>query len=240
MIGKIIRRSLKLTIIAVLVGLLGFADIVWAANRPPAEETILQGNRLCEQGRYREAAEVYRRALADYNSPDAAYNLGVTYEVNLRDMKQAVIYYQKFLDLEPVSDDARQVKGWIEDIKAAYTQINFQQADSPDKLPPQLQNRVIGDLKRAQDFFREGEYKAAEEVYLEVLQLYDSADACYNLGLIYDKKLNQKQQAIEYYQRFLVLDPASPDAGQVRQWIQQARKVIEEQNNLHKTTGSEQ
>jgi tetratricopeptide (TPR) repeat protein len=195
--------------------------------RPVAEELILQGNRLCEQGEYQQAVAKYRQALKEYDSADAAYNLGITYEINLRDMKQALNYYQQFLNLEPDSDDARQVRGWIEEIKASYPSITTQRAKSLEDLPPQLKQGVITNLKHAQDFYRQGKYKDAVKHYLEVLQVYDSADACYNLGLIYDKRLNQKQQAIKYYQRFLLLEPSSPDAEQVRQWIKQAREALQ-------------
>ncbi len=208
----------------VIIGLLCF--LVEAQARPKVEELILQGNSLCEKGEYRGATAIYKQALKEYNSPDAAYNLGVTYEVNLRDMQQAVHYYELYLALEPDSNDAKQVKGWIEEIGFIYF-VASKKAKTLDELPPKLRRRVIADLRHAQDFYRLGEYQNAAENYLAVLEVYDSADACYNLGLIYDKKLNQKQQAIEYYQRFLVLKPTSPDIDQVRKWIKRARHGLD-------------
>ncbi len=198
--------------------------------RPRVEELVLQGNRLCERGKYQRAIAIYQRALKEYDSPDAAYNLGVTYEINLRDMKQAIYFYQYFLSLEPNSDDARQVWSWIKEIRTAYPSITPQKAKSLEELPPKLRQKVISDLAQAQDLYRQGKHRDAVKGYREVLQIYDSADACYNLGLIYDKKLNQKHKAIEYYQRFLLLDPRSPDVERVRQWIEQARKILQQKN----------
>lgn len=219
------RDIKKLAVLTgVVIGLLCF--LVEVQARPKVEELILQGNGLCEKGEYRGATAIYKQALKEYNSPDAAYNLGITYEVNLRDMQQAVHYYELFLALEPGSNDAKQVKGWIEEIGFIYAVVS-KKAKTLDELPPKLRQRVIADLKHAQDFYRLGEYQNAVENYLEVLEVYDSKDACYNLGLIYDKKLNQKKQAIEYYQRFLVLEPSSPDTDQIRQWIKQARHGLD-------------
>jgi tetratricopeptide (TPR) repeat protein len=208
---------------SVIIGLLCF--LFEAQARPKVEELILQGNKLCEKGEYKWATAIYKQALKEYNSPDAAYNLGITYEVNLRDMQQAVYYYELYLALEPGSNDAKEVKGWIEEIGFTYFVVS-KKAKTLDELPPKLKQRVITDLKHAQDFYRLGEYQNAVENYLAVLEVYDSSDACYNLGLIYDKKLNQKEQAIEYYQQFLVLEPSSPDTDQIRKWIKQAREVL--------------
>ena len=124
--------------------------------RPADEELVLQGSRLCEQGKYKAAVAIYKQALKEYNSAHAAYNLGVTYEVNLRDMKQAIRYYHQFLTLEPYSNDAKQVRGWIEEIKAAHPYLTAQKPKSLEKLPPHLKKKVTTDLKHAQDFYIKG------------------------------------------------------------------------------------
>ena len=66
---------------------------------PKAVEWIQGGNRYCDTGEYDKAVELYEKALNHYNVPDAAYNLGVTYEINLHDPEKAIYYYRRFLNL---------------------------------------------------------------------------------------------------------------------------------------------
>jgi tetratricopeptide (TPR) repeat protein len=220
---------LKSAVIIGLILLLNFPAGIQAAARPRAEELILQGNRLCEQGKYQEAVAIYLQALNEYNSAHAAYNLGVTYEINLRDMDRALEYYREFLRLEPDSEDARQVRSWMEEIKTTRVAVTPLKFKSLEEVPPMLKKIIISVLKHAHDYYRQGRYNDAVNEYLQILEVLDSPDAYYNLGLIYDKKLNQKRQAIEYYQNFLVLAPNSLDADQVRRWIKEARQAIEEE-----------
>jgi len=67
---------------------------------------------------------------------------------------------------------------------------------------------------------REGRFRDAEQEYLSALQSDGSdADVHYNLGILYDDDLNDKQKAVLHYRRYLRLAPAAPDADQVKEWI---------------------
>ncbi len=233
MIRKYFKGGILKPTIVLVVCLLSISVIAWA--RPRVEELLLQGNSLCGRGKYKEAVDIYKQALREYNSADAAYNLGITYEINLRDMRQALDYYQRFLSLEPGSDDTRLVKGWIEEIEAAYFPKVPPKPKKLEELSSRLKQLIIDDLKLAREFYQHGKYEAAVKKYLEVLEVYDSAGAAYNLGLIYDKKLNQKQKAIEYYQQFLFLEPSSPDKDIIRQWIKQAREALNKSDKSPQT-----
>jgi tetratricopeptide (TPR) repeat protein len=82
-----------------------------------AEKLILIANTLCEKKEYRQAIKIYQKVLEEFNSADAAYNLGLTYEINIKNPSLALLYYSKFLSLEPNSPDAEAVQTWIEHIK---------------------------------------------------------------------------------------------------------------------------
>jgi len=69
-------------------------------------------------------------------------------------------------------------------------------------------------------YAREGRVVEAEREYLRALDLdpYD-ADTHYNLGILYDDELGDKERAAMHYRKFLELRPDSPDIDQVRGWL---------------------
>ncbi len=247
-----LKQSFYLAFIFVFMFIFFMNLPVGLAAQPESEKLVLEANKLCEEGKYNDAVIIYKQALTEYNSAHAAYNLGVTYEVNIRDMKQAVYYYQLFLSLEADSDDSRQVKGIIKNIKAAYPEIFVPKKDiivqkktpppavvnktkkhkkakkvnSLDDLDPETRKSAVIRLRNGQIFYKQARYKEAVDEYLEVLKIYNSADACYNLGVIYDRRLNFKKLALEYYKKFIQLAPDSPDTKRVQEWIEQANRSL--------------
>jgi len=78
-------------------------------------------------------------------------------------------------------------------------------------------------------FDMHGMYGDAEREYLKCLKI-DPLDAGvhYNLGILYDDKLNQDNKAMIYYKNFLRLRPKGEDAIQVREWllnVEQAQRI---------------
>jgi tetratricopeptide (TPR) repeat protein len=50
--------------------------------------------------------------------PSVYYNLGVIYDGFLDDKETALIYYRKYLELNPEADDSKQVQSWIESLES--------------------------------------------------------------------------------------------------------------------------
>lgn len=69
-------------------------------------------------------------------------------------------------------------------------------------------------------YAKEGKYKQAEEEYLQALRI-DPMDAAthYNLAILYDDELNNKNRALIHYRRYLRLRPSASDYDEVRHWI---------------------
>lgn len=73
-----------------------------------------------------------------------------------------------------------------------------------------------------------GRYKEAVREYKKTLELVpDNANIHYNLGIIYDDYLQDEEKANFYYGRYLELYPDAPDAGIVREWMDEAREDLE-------------
>jgi len=66
---------------------------------------------------YQPAEEILEEVVKlNSRDKDAYYNLGVLNEAYLSNKKKALLYYQKFIELAPDSQDAKEVRGWIEEI----------------------------------------------------------------------------------------------------------------------------
>jgi tetratricopeptide (TPR) repeat protein len=66
---------------------------------------------------YQEAGETLEEAVKlNPKDKDGYYNLGVLNEMYLNDKKKALLYYQKYIHLAPDSENAKEVKTWVEEI----------------------------------------------------------------------------------------------------------------------------
>lgn len=77
------------------------------------------------------------------------------------------------------------------------------------------------------DYLKKGQFVQAEESFKLVVNLNPlDKDASYNLGVLYENYLGDKEKALKYYQQYLNIAPDSPDAAQVKGWI----KAIKEES----------
>ena len=69
-------------------------------------------------------------------------------------------------------------------------------------------------------FTRDKQYARAVKEFLKVIELRpDDADAHYNLGVIYAEHLPNRQKAIEYFRKYMRMNPNAQDASWVKQYI---------------------
>ena len=68
---------------------------------------------------------------------------------------------------------------------------------------------------------QKGDFAQAEAAFLRVTELSPlDKEACYNLGVLYEKYLDKPRAAIKYYTRYINLsDSNDRDVGQVKGWI---------------------
>ena len=85
------------------------------ANR--REQFVMHYNMGCiykTNAEYGKAEEQFLRALAkDPSDPDIYYNLGILYDDDLKNPKEARKYYEKFILLFPNSKNVAQVREWL-------------------------------------------------------------------------------------------------------------------------------
>jgi|GEM_PF-5096144 len=79
-----------------------------------AKEHNQKGNEYCEKGEFAKGVAEYEKAVSlAPNFTDALYNAGLTYYMDLKDYAKAIFYFRRFLQVEPDSADAKQVKKWL-------------------------------------------------------------------------------------------------------------------------------
>ncbi len=74
--------------------------------------------------RYEESLREYHEALLLMpDDADVHYNLGILYNDHIKDLKKAILHYQRYLNLNPSAEDAEEVTAWI---KQARVELEWQ------------------------------------------------------------------------------------------------------------------
>ena len=69
-------------------------------------------------------------------------------------------------------------------------------------------------------FLKNKQYKEAIQEYERVLELRPAdSDTHYNLGVLYDDYLKDREKALYHYQKYLAVNPKSPDAKKIETYI---------------------
>jgi len=102
-----------------------------------AREYKQKGNDYNRMGKSEEAIEYYLKALKLYPEyTDALYNIGKTYDFDLKDYHKAIQYYKQFLQYEsPTSRDVAQVKVWLGRLERVYAKQKEKALSKPATAP---------------------------------------------------------------------------------------------------------
>lgn len=97
---------------------------------------IGMGKTLYQRGDYAGAVRMFEKAIGmDRECADAYLHLGVIYDDNLKDKKQALACYRMFLSLEPDSMMAERVKEWCGKIEGDLPPATPRPPPSPSPAP---------------------------------------------------------------------------------------------------------
>ena len=177
-----------------------------------AEEYYNQGQELYKKGDYIGANQAFKQAESIIDKADRADSL-----LNL-----TVVAAQSPAAPPPAKSLAIQAK-------EAYLAARFADAIN-------LYRQVLGfapndnnvKYNLAMACLNNDDYGSAVELLREIIKNNpQDADACYNLGVIYESYLPDYDQALVYYRQYLRCAPSKVDAGKVKEWI----KYIERQIN---------
>ncbi len=184
------------------------------------KERVNEGNRLFDEQKYEEAAQVFERIVAeDPNAVILNKNIGNCY-FQLQKYDLAEQYYLKVLEKEPDNAEVLTLIGNTysnrgDQAKALewYGKIDIQKITDTTAL-----------FNIATSFFSQSNFAEALKYSRRAVEIKpDSTDALYLTGLIC-LNLGNKADAIDAFERYLKLDADSERAGQVRSFLEILKK----------------
>jgi len=123
------RLKIKKQFLLPAAGLVGFLVVLSAGcgrspdgtGEPlPVSDQIGKARVFARRGDYRQAVEMYHKALElEPDNADAYLQLGIIYDDNLKDKNLAAAYYREFLRRDPDSEKAGRVRQWLAKTLAA-------------------------------------------------------------------------------------------------------------------------
>lgn len=187
------------------------------------KESLEKGNKLFEEGKYKEALEVFNEIV--YKNPDAYIifmNIGNCY-FQMEDYDRAEENYKKVLEKDPKNVNAIISIGncYInrcnkEEALKWYGKIEFEKINDPIAL------YNIGN-----SFYENSQYNEALKYYQKALELKsDFLDARYQSGLTYIS-LGKFEEALMEFENYIKQDSESERANQVKGFIEYLKKQKE-------------
>lgn len=99
-------------------------------------------------------------------------------------------------------------------ISSAALPQAFAQGEAPDEAPPGASGQVEVLAQQARLRYQEGRFSEAVGLYLEAYRLTPASALLYNIALIYDRKLDEPELAIQFYRRYIAAPDADPQVAQ--------------------------
>ncbi len=184
-------------------------------GKSPGEDDFMEGIRLFEEEKYREAAESFQKA-AEKEPFEPIYfnNLGETF-IKLEEYDQAIEAYTKMVEIQPESYTANKKLGELYGLKKEFEKAipYFQKAAELSSEDPRAYFDLGACLMNLQD------YSAALEAFNKAVTLDPKfAPPYYQLGLIYVNQ-NKNEEAIQSLEKFIELAPEDSKAEVARQLL---------------------
>lgn len=186
----------------------------------PGRKESSKASKLFQQGKYEEAAKLYREAI-DENPEDPIYyyNLGIAY-MRLNKDDEAIEVFKKMTEIQSESFSALKYLGQLYAKKKDYKEASkyFSQAVKISSDDPEAYYNLGISLMNT------GDYPEALGAFQKSINCQeDYADSYYQLGLLY---LNQDKfdEALAAFETFLQIKPDDPKASTARNMIEFIKK----------------
>ena len=172
-----------------------------------------QGRQLYRRGQYAEALDEFQKAYILVPRAALAYNIGSCHE-RLSQYAQAIEWYNVFVrDTQDPKERAEAIKK----ISALRAQIGSD-AQSP-------QARYEARMRAGKDDYRAGDFEAAIEDFKAAFDIRETPAPLYNIAKSYEN-MGRWEEAREYFQQYLQLDPNASDRPNVEALIKRMDRNI--------------
>ncbi len=185
---------------------------------------------------YQAAIEEYEEILKiDLEEAYANLRLANIYIHDIKDPNRASYYAREYFNLKDTIEIGSTEKSDLE--KAAEKEI-----ESSVKLNVAKQTLEYINMQKLRFYYNSaliydnmGRYREAVEEYRKALkQKPDDADTHYNLGIVYDNHIKDKEKAIYHYNKYLEISQDANDSKKVENWIIRAKTDLSWEKKLNK------
>jgi tetratricopeptide (TPR) repeat protein len=204
---------------------------------------------------YQAAIEEYEKILSlDPRDAGAHIRLASLYEYHVKNPEKAKYHIGEYYALKgpelgslPEGTGARRA-GQSEKKTGFFTRSSkpaqgLSGIPGPERFAQDIFDQEEYDRTREEEFRHyynlalqydnEGMYSESVQEYKKALELMpNDADLHYNLAVIYDDHIQDKEKAIFHYQRYLRLNPAADDIKAVTIWINRAKEDLKWQRRM--------
>ncbi|MCK6552089.1 PEGA domain-containing protein [Myxococcota bacterium] len=168
-----------------------------------------------KDGKYLEALDAFRKAYAIAPTPALTYNIARCHE-RLSQWDEAITWYEKY---SKEATDPRDRAEALDKVEILKKRVGGD-VGGPDA---QYQARVDAGRKA----YARGDYEGAIAEFKAAFDLKPQGGPLYNIGKSYEK-MARYEEAIDYFQQYLDLDPKAGDRADVEELIRRLKKSLKE------------
>lgn len=180
-----------------------------------AEEAAARGKELYRAGKYVEALLEFQRAYAAAPTAALSYNIARCYE-QLSQWEEAIKTYERFQTETTVPREKTEAADKIEFLRSKLSS----DATSPDA-------RYKAKVENGKKAFARGDYESAIQEFKAAFAIKATPAVLFNVAKSYER-LARYEEAIDFYQQYLDLDPNATDRPDVEEVVRRLKKSIRE------------
>lgn len=173
------------------------------------------GRNFYRAGNYVEALSEFKKAYRLQPGSALTYNIARCHE-RLSQWEEAINAYERYVREATDPRDKAEALDKIELLK---------QKLGPDASSPEA--RYEARIQAGRKAYSKGDYESAIEEFKAAFDIKASTAALYNIAKSYEK-MGRYEDAIDYYQQYLDLDPNATDRADIEETIRRLRKSIRE------------
>jgi tetratricopeptide (TPR) repeat protein len=184
-----------------------------ASAEDQARQFASEGAEAFRDGQYLQAVAAFQKAYDLIPRPTLAYNIARSHE-RLSQWEEAIEWYERYLKLAEDPRDKAEVLDKIEILKKRV---------APDDASPdaKYQARIAAGRKA----YTAGDYEGAIAEFKAAFDLKASTGALFNIAKSYEK-MGRYEEAIDYFQQYLDLDPKASDRADIEESIKRLKQSI--------------
>ncbi len=200
-----------------------------AGPDPKAAAHYKQGKAFLDSKQYDQAIVEFQAAYAIDKVPSHLYNIAKAYEAK-NDHDKTIEYYQKYLDADPATKLAAEVRNAIANATAARDAAKAKQAADEEAARLAARKRdAAARVKQAEAFAQAGAWSDAGKEHEAAFVIDDDPSHLIAAAEAYRKAPDLKA-ARDAYAAYLGKEPQGGDSDQVRTKLAETTKAIEKQD----------